>query len=299
MWTPRPGPEMENILMQIFLFHQYYDDGAMHNMCLQPDRETLGFFDRYRLIARQSQGVYALHYFGPGTPRTFAQRLINLMDGRPWVFNLISSKDNFTIITDLPVNWCGQLQYSSKSPASIPEPTQGQQQSSELSQTIELAMQLQRRTIAQASVAGQIVIFPQDLLTADGKMRRPSFSIKMKARLTQWRYYIFNYSQRKIAKLEINNAQGFVFDQPNLITFKNGEQALLFSSGEHSFALSETVKSPFNLFNLMPADHEQSLHPGSNLKQLITCLPIPKTDSLSIQVRDGHQYVYSPMYVYF
>jgi len=289
---------MENLLMQIYLFHQYYDDGVMHYMRLQPDHETQTFFDRYRLSARQSQGVYALHYFGPGTPQSFAQSLNHLLDDRPLVFNLISSNDNFAIITDLPVNWCGQLQYSSKNVASKPEPSKSQQQSSGQTQVIELVMQLQPRTIALSSVVGQIVIFPQDLLTDQRKMHQPSFAIKMKARLTHWHYYVVNRSQLKPARLEISNAQGIVFEVPKQVTLTNGEQALLFSSGEHCFALSETVKAPFNLVSLMPDDPEQALHPGSNVKQLITGLPIPKTDLLSIEMHDGHQYVYSPMYVY-
>jgi hypothetical protein len=43
---------MDNRLMQIHLFHQYYNNGVMQNMRLQPDQATQTFLDRYRLIAR-------------------------------------------------------------------------------------------------------------------------------------------------------------------------------------------------------------------------------------------------------
>ena len=71
---------------------------------------------------------------------------------------------------------------------------------------------------------------------------------------------------------------------------KNGEQALMFRSGEHCFALSETVKSPFNLVSLMPTDPEHGLYPRLNVKQLITVLPIPKTDLVSVELCDRHLY---------
>lgn len=272
--------------MQIHLFHQYYDEGVMQNMRLQPDHKTQAFFDRYRLIARQTQGIYALHYFGKSTAEAFCQTLSHLLMGQPLIFNMVSSDDYFALITDLPLDWCGgQLQYSSKS-------------STEQDQTVELTMQLQARTTALDSVVGQIAIFPEDLLTVDGKMSCPLFAIKMKARLTHWHYYVFNRSQLKLTQPVIRNSQGIEFEPPVPVTIKNGEQALLFRSGEHTFAFSETFKTPFDLLNFMPNDPEQASHPRSNVKQLMAGLPIPNTDVLSIEIQNGHQYVYSPMYVY-
>lgn len=283
---------MDNRLMQIHLFHQYYNNGVMQNMRLKPDQATQTFLDRYRLIARQTQGVYELYYFGSSSAVDFTQSLSRLLDDCPLVFNMLSSNDSFAIITDLPVNWCGQLQYSSQNV----EPQQ--EQSSERAQTLELAMQLKPRTIASASVMGQIAIYPQDLLTGEGSMRHPLFTIRMKARLTHWHYYVVNRSQLKLTSLVVNNAQGIEFESPEPVTLKNGEQGLLFSSGERTFALCETVKAPFNLVNFMPVDADQSRRPKSSAKQLIVGLPIPKTDVLTIEMHDGHQYVYSPMYVY-
>jgi hypothetical protein len=205
--------------------------------------------------------------------------------GQPLIFNMVSNDDYFALITDLPLDWCGQLQYSSKS-------------ATEQDQTIEMTMQLQARTTALGSVIGQIAIFPEALLTTEGKMRCPSFVIKMKARLTHWHYYVFNRSQLKLTQPVIRNSQGIEFEPPVSVIIKNGEQALLFRSGEHTFAFSESFKAPFDLLNFMPNDPEQALNPRSNVKQLMAGLPIPNTDVLSIEMQHGHQYVYSPMYVY-
>ena len=285
--------DMKNRLFEIHLFHQYYDDGVMQNMRLRPDRATQAFLDRYRLIARQAQGIYALHYFGSSSALDFTQSLSRLLDGCPLIFDLLISNDSFAVITDLPVNWCGQLQYSSRNV----EPQQ-QEQSTEQTQPIELTMQLAPRTITSASVVGQVAIYPQDLLTGEGNMRQPLFTVRMKARHTHWHYYVFNRSQLKLTRLAVNNAQGIEFESPEPVTLGNGEQALLFSSGERTFALRETVKTPFNLVNFMPVVADQSRHSRSSAKQLIVGLPIPKTDTLMIEMRGGHQYVYSPMYVY-
>jgi hypothetical protein len=280
---------MENLLMQIFLFHQYYDDGIMQKMCLQPDHKTQAFFDRYRLIFKQNQSVYALHYFGQNTTTAFTQSLSHLLTRQPLIFNILNSDDYFAIITDLPLNWCGQLQYSSNQVENLPE----SKQPSEQSQTVELTMQLQARTTALGSIIGQIAIFPEDLLTVEGKMSRPSFAIKMKARLTHWHYYVFNRSQIKLVHPVVRNTQGIEFEPP-ISTFKNGEEALLFRSGERTFALCETFKTPFNLVDFMTSYSDSR----SNVKQLITGLPIPSTDALSVEMHNRHQYVYSPMYVY-
>lgn len=279
---------MDNRLMQIRLFHQYYDNGVLQNMQLQPDHATQIFLDRYRLTARQTQGVYELYYFGSSAVGAFTQSLSRLLDERPLVFNLLSNDDNFAIITDLPVNWRGQLHYSSQH---IEPPI-------EQDQPVELLMQLILRTIVSASVIGQIAVYPQDLLSDDGNPRRPLFTIRMKARSTHWHYYVVNRSQLKLTNLAVNNAQGIEFEAPEPVMLRNGEQALLFRSGERSFALSETVKAPFNLVNFMPVESDQPRYSRSSAKQLITGLPIPKTDVLTIEMHDGHQYVYSPMYVY-
>ncbi|MGZ5051482.1 MAG: hypothetical protein ACXWF8_13305 [Methylobacter sp.] len=285
---------MDNRLFEIRLFHQYYDDGVMQNIRLQPDHATQAFLDRYRLIARQTPGIYALHYFGSSTASTFTQALNQLLNGRPLVFNLLNNDNGFAVFTDLPIDWCGQLEYSSQNT----EPDASETPDRNTSQTIKLATQLRPRNAASTSVIGQVAIYPQDLLTDTGEMRRPMFAIKMKARLTHWRYYVFNRSQIKLTHPVINNAQGIEFEPPEPVTLENGEQALLFSSGERTFALSETIKSPFNLINFITNFPDQPQQARSNAKKLIAGLPIPKTDTLMIEMRNGHQYVYSPMYVY-
>ncbi len=276
---------MDTLLMQINLFHQYYEDGVMQNIRLQPDPKTQAFFERYRLIAKQTQGIYTLHYFGRNTAEAFCQTLNNLLMGQPFVFNMISDKASFSVITDLPIDWYGQLQFSSKSYV-------------EKNENLEMTMQLSAKTTVLDSMVGQITIFSENLLTTEGKMRCPLFVIKMKARLTHWHYYVINRSQLKLNNLVVKNSQGIEFESPVPVTLKNGEQALLFSSGERTFALSETFKTPFNLLNLMSNTSEQAFPSTSSVKQLVAGLPIPKTDVLSIEMQHGHHYVYSPMYVY-
>lgn len=271
--------------MRICLFHQYYDDGIMRNIRLQPDYQTEEFFKRYRLIARQTQGIYEIHYLGQNTAEAFCQTLEHLLREKPFIFNMVSDNAYFFVITDLPIDWHGQLQFNSK--LSIEE-----------NETIEMTMQLSAKTTVLNAVVGQIAILPENLLTAEGKMRRPSFAIKIKARLTHWHYYVVNRSQIKLNNLVIKNAQGIEFESPTSVILKNGEPALLFSSGERTFPLSETFKTPFNLLNLMSNTSDQALHPHSNVKQLIAGLPIPNTDVLSIEIQHGHSYVYSPIYVY-
>jgi hypothetical protein len=120
----------------------------------------------------------------------------------------------------------------------------------------------------------------------------------MPARKTYWHYYVVNRSQLKVTDLLVSNNQGIEFDKPQAVMLKNGEKALLFSSGERMFAFSERMKSPFNLLDVIPSFSDSSEYQRATVRQLIAGLPIPKTDVLMIETQNGQPYVYSPMYVY-
>lgn len=290
---------MSNLLFRIRLLHEYFDDGIFRSVRLQACPETRAFLNRYRINARQDAGFYELNYFGSNAPERFTQSLVDLLAGRPLLFDMLNYDDDFAIKTDLPTYWCGQLLYDS-SRTVVLESESGTKQDIQEGQeeTVELACQLQTRTATQTAIIGQIMIYAKDLLGSRGKMRRPAFIIRMKARQTHWHYYVLNRSQLKVTQLKVINSQGIIFENPKQVTLRNGELALLFSSGKQAFALSETVQDPFNLVDVMPSAPDQSRRQSTNVRPLITGLPIPQTNAVTIEMQDGQPYVYSSMYVY-
>lgn len=254
---------VDNQLLQIRLFHQYYTDGLLHHVDVIPDAATQQFLNHYGLVAQSTAGRYSLCYFGAGTVSAFRAALNRLLDQQPLVFNLMGSMAHFNVISDLPLNWCGHLSYSSKN--TLPSPS-----------ALELVSDLSPLVLAAA--IGQIAIYPDQ--------NQSCFDIHIKARQTRWDYYLFNRSRLKLNQPVVTNHQGIEFKTPLSVTWDSGESALLFSSGEQAFVMSERAHTRFDLVVQQAS------------KPLINRLPIPQADNLTVKITDGKPLAYSEMYLY-
>jgi hypothetical protein len=279
---------MSQAILLFQYHHQYYDDGLWQTLSLKPDGDSAAFFQRYRLLLRENWQGIGLYYFGSGPFDGFMAALPDLLAGRYLRFYLHNTDPYYANISDLPLNWAGQINYDS----------QDVSQSNDDPKVQILNRQLAPRTISESGVIGQIIIAPVDLQA----QQAPTFVIKMAARLTHWYYYLCNRSQRHFNQLSVHNNSGIVFQPPQSVTIATGEAAMLFSSGEQAFALKQSVSEPFNLVNLMDEADASSAVDGLNSQVLIEGLPIPPTDQLRIDQHnrsdDGTPYVYSPMYIY-
>ena len=275
-------------LLFIQYHHQYYDDGLWQYLSLKPDDDSAAFFQRYRLLLRENWQGIGLYYFGSGPFDGFMAALTDLLEGRSLRFYLHNTDPYYANISDLPLDWAGQLNYDS----------QDVTQSDDDPNVQILNRQLAPRTLCDSGVIGQITIAPANLQAGQAA----TFVIKMAARFTHWYYYLCNRSQRHFNQLSVHNGSGIVFQPPEAVTLPTGEAAMLFSSGEQAFALKQRVSEPFNLVNLMDEADASSAVDGLNSQVLIEGLPIPPTDQLRIKQHNGSEdqtpYVYSPMYVY-
>lgn len=275
---------MPELLLQIQPRHQYYDDGVWHQLSLKPDKDTAAFLQRYRLLLLQTGQGIEVYYDGRGPFKGFLDALVDLLEGRSLQFFMHNSDAWYANISDLPLDWAGQLNYHSQD-VSVSEDNPSQ---------LRLNRQLAPRTVGVSGVIGQITINPVDLQHP----QPPVFVIDMAARYTHWYYYVCNRSQRSYQQLSVFNDQGFVFESPESVALPTGEAALLFRSGTQVFALKQSVDDPFNLVHLMAGAKADSAINGLNSQALIEGLPIPQTNQLCIEQQNGQPYVYSPMYVY-
>ena len=266
---------MNTLLFKISVFHEYFENGFSPYLELKANHDTQSFLNRYRLKTLKTQCGFELHYYGSNHLTDFIKSLPDLLDNQPLVFNIINQDKHFAIITDLPLEYCAECHYDSR-----------------ISEQSELIVSLEQRTLKETAIVGLVCIYAESLVNT------PHFLIKMPARKTHWHYYVINRSQLKITDLLIRNHQGIEFNKPQSVVLKNGEQALLFSSGEQRFAFSEKMKSPFNLLDVIPSFSDSSEYQRATVRQLIIGLPMPKTDELMIETQNGQRYVYSPMYVY-
>lgn len=276
---------MNTPVLQIALFHRYYDNNIWQHLLVCPDDNTQKVLNHYRLLPCQSQGVFALYYFGLGKQSDLMAALPELTDNQMLTFNMHSENVYWDVISDLPVNQAGQLFYSStliETDRTNPISTaQGQQ----------LKMQYQPRQVHQCDVIGQIQISTASLTNRNDNR----FYIQMNSRSTHWHYYIINRSGRRFNRLAIGNGEGLVFNDQGLVTLQNGEAARLFDLNQQPLAMQQTLDDPFNLVDLTDDSHNGDI--GNDLvgQTVLGALPIPAIDTFGL---DRHKGMISSMYVY-
>lgn len=269
-------------LFHLQLRHQYYADGNWQNLKVVPSAQTQAFVKRYQLVQLSGPGSYTLYYNGPNTTEAFVRMMPQLLREQSLCFCLQSSEPYYLNISDLPLDWAGQLQYDSHQ--STVDPASGWQ-----------VMTLSRiqGTPPAPDVIGQVSIAPEHLQVA----KVPVFAIEMASRLTHWSYYVSNRSQASYHELSILNDEGFVFPAPTPVTLATGEAALHFDSGQQEFPFRAFCAAPFDLVDVLGGATAQDAVEGINRNTLLQGLPIPQPDQLSIKHQNGATYAYSDLYV--
>jgi hypothetical protein len=265
-------------LFDIRFSHSFFADGVFQGWQLRPDSATQELMVRYRLLARMDAGRWSLN--ADEDPGVLLRYLQAQMPGQALVFSLVFAPARFRSITDLPLDWCGRLDMSSKDG--------------------ELEGDVVRLKAVQAAqpgpgngAVGVISIYLDDLLGLGG--RPPRFAVDFAARQLYWTYFLINRGQIKLDYPKISGGNGYVFEGPRPIQLENGDEALCFSSGIKSFPMQEVPTIMFDLLD--------SLHPGAGAEQLaercvIKGLPTPNENRLDLRLAVGKPHVSNAMYVY-
>ena len=304
---------MTNCIFTVDLRHNYYCNGVMHGMSLVPDDNTQQFFKRYHLISHQQHGVYSVYYNGRTSYRQFMLHLDRLMDQTALRFILVSAITNFYLMSDLPINWLGDLDFSSheqdlsygeRNSEGAVERDFERNVEKDVDKSVEkkhelvqLKMRLKERSLTQSRQVGRLAIYPDSL------MNKPTtsshFCIQLKSRKTHWHYLVINRSGITLNNPKVTNQKGIEFETAGLELLPTGEQVMVFRSGDHTFELQQKYQ---NIFHLVNQDQFDDVFIDTtnkvNEKVLFSALPVPSTDMINVNKTSGEDYIYSQMYVY-
>jgi hypothetical protein len=270
---------MSASLFQLEISHGYFASGQLEGWTLAPDPATQAILARYGLVPAMRDGAFALTTFNPD-PAGLVRYLDAQLAGAPLVFWLGCDQPQLLTVTDLPLDWAGQLALSSKDctrdaggwrMAAVPGP----------------------RSAGRDGVAGVLSVYLDDLLAMGGKDIR--FTVDLAARPVHWVYYLVNRGQTRLQNPAIGK-NGFLFEGPQPAALPGGEKAICFNSGETTFPLKQRPSVLFDLMDRPASMQEDSA--GDTEYCVLKGLPVP--DGKQLQVRNGgpDPYVYCAMHVY-
>jgi len=251
----------------------------MQNVRLLPDTQTQQLLMHYKLLPHQQAGKYSLYYMGPNSVEGFLTVFQQALVNHPMTFYLITEGSDFFIISDLPTNWCGQLQYSSQRQASSSNA---------------LTLQLSEGLPFIEGAVGKVEIHA-DLFQPEQALPH-HLQIKMKARKTHWNYYIHNRSNVVLNNPMVSNLQGVEFLPGEIVESTKDEKVWLFKSGEMSLPMQEKMEHPFNLVSSTRSSYQIS--DDDKKRIVVSGLPLPNREMLNITSSKDKEYVCSDMYVY-
>ena len=265
-------------LFQIHLSHSYFSDGVFQNCRIVAHSDTEEIASRYNLITHMSKGVFCLYTASQRDTKGFVGHLNDQLQDQPLRFLLCADESQFSFITDLPIDWVGQVEFSSKNIIAD-------------GSNIRLLPTLSSRLVNRQNVIGVISIYLEDLLVLECKNTR--YVVDFQSRSVRWLYYLINRSQTKLSNPSIRNKK-YVFEGPEPVVLPGGENGLCFNSGDKQFPLQQIPTLTFDLIDHLLV----SMHAGGQTINhcLIQGLPTPKMEDLN---RTGNsKKVVGAMYVY-
>lgn len=270
-------------LFQVALFHRYFADGVFRSCELVPDEATSAVLQRHALVLRTGPGQIGVYCDSSKAPSTLLGYLNERMAGAPLQFLLTTDETWFAQVTDLPLDYVGQVALSTSSTRLADNTKQ-----------IALVPAFGPRAINRPGVIGMVSVFLADCLAAGGQ--DPSYRADFQARVLHWQYYVVNRSERKLHKPVICNEERMVFDPPVPITLPSGEAALSFSSGSMQFPVQEDADMAFDLVDHLPGSRDTQAEEIEHC--LIRGLPTPDGTNLKVRQAAQSAYAFGEMYVY-
>lgn len=264
-------------LFTISFYHSFYTNDLWAGLTIEPDKETQQFLSKYNMLWQVVNNEFTLYYHSVDSNPGFLEYVSSLREDDPLVIHFSVSESNFPIITDVPLSWKGQLLYSTKNAKSDVE-------SSEL---------LTEFSSECTGSTGKICLYFKEFLQENGTTKPKSYSIRMKARATMWRYIIVNRTGFPANQLRIKSSDGIVFSGPTEVTTPSGEVAWQFSSGLKTFPFSESPEKGFDLVQDMNVARNQ-------YNTLIKGLSTASRTNLQVDQAEGNnsESIYSAIYVY-
>jgi hypothetical protein len=263
----------------VLVYHTFFDTGKCNCLHFIPDPAAEKLFRKFGLRMNHLSNGFELYVPSHSSVTDTLNYISKTTALDYFEFSIQSENPFFTLFTAIPINFAGQITYTSKDP-----------ENQDSNGTV-----LLHETLAQeksGSFLGVLRIYFEDLTTTDPL----HFELHFTARATQWQYYVINKNAVPLNHPVISEKGKMQFEGPQQVVLPTGEKALLFTSGETDLPLSEKPKYKFDLSSKSePSDSGQ---PNSNGKVLLKGLPVPDVSRIGIIDNTGTIQVTSPMYIY-
>ncbi|WP_163411040.1 hypothetical protein [Flavobacterium ajazii] len=268
-------------LFTTLVYNTYFDNGKCNCLHFVPNHKTEKILRKFGFKINKISNGFDLFSNTTSSLSSLFDYISKTTTQNYFEFDIKCSDPNFILYSALPINWLGEITFSSQD-----------NQNQDNNGVIALNPTLE--TKAMAPYFGCFKIYFDDILKNQNTTPL-QFEISFKARTTQWQYYFINKNSIPLNNPAITEKGAIQFEGPQQVTLQTGEKALLFTSNNTNIQLSEKPKYKFDLINKSPPN--QSGQTSSNNKVIIKGLPIPDVSRMIVENGKENQ-VASPMYIY-
>jgi hypothetical protein len=266
-----------NQIFDVEVTHSYFEGGICKCLQFTPGTTTSQLFRRFDFKMRENISGFDLYCNSQNTIAGLLNYISSITGVSCFDFNIATNASSFYYFTDLPTDSINSLLYDSHSA-----------QNKLANNTIQLAPESAED--ANTVYLGSLTIHFDDIIKLS-TIKGIHFKISYQARATQWQYYIINSSSMQLLNPQIAGKSPIDFTGPEDVVLDNGQQAMLFSSGDKLIPLSILADNKFDLVSKSAANGNKS----AASKIIFKGLPIP--DPMRTSNGTGNK-VSSKMYVY-
>lgn len=266
----------------LMVSHTFYENSKCKCLHFIPSNNTAKLLHKFRFKMNTFSNGFSLYSNIASTLPDLLDYILKITNQDYFEFDIKCSNPDFMLFTALPINWLGEINYSTQD-----SKNQNNNGSIILNQTLETK---------SPQFFGRLKIYFEDLKKYSNNTASILFEINFTARATQWQYYFINKNAIPLNNPVIKEKSNIQFDGPTKVTIQTGEQALLFTSNNTDIALSEKPKYKFDLVNENISN--DSNQPNSKGKIIIKGLPVPDVSRIGIVANNDQNQVTSPMYIY-
>lgn len=265
-------------MFSVAVFHNYFENNKCNCLQFSPANGCKTLMLKSGLLIKISSNGFELFSNTTGSTHTLLEYIQKTSGIDYFEFDINTDNPYFILFTEIPINWLGQITYSSRD-------SENQHQNG----NIQLHEVLKEE---RTSSIGNLRIYFEDIRNDKDNSDDTNFEINFRARATQWQYYIITKNTSQFGNLTIKEKENITFEGPEQVVLETGEQALLFSSGVTLIPLSEKPKYRFDLISNTTTN--ESNQKTAAHKIVFKGLPFPNVT----QIGKNKDQISSPMYVY-
>lgn len=270
------------LILSVNVFHSYFEQHVCHCLEFTATAGTQQILNRFGFKIRKRTNGFDLFSSSAQPMGQFFQYITQTANCNAFDFEINTNNPAFGLFTELPVNWIGELIYTSNHYSGTDKDT-----------AIQLAVSYSENK--SSAVLGKLTLNFDDILQSPNQSGRTSFDLVFQARATQWQYFVINKSSVQLDDPVVSGKGSVEFGKAQQVTTEAGESALLFSSGKHLIPLSEHPVYSFDLLS-QSSGAATGKKPASP-KVIVKGLPNPDPHRIG-RVEGDEQQISSPMYIY-